>query len=240
MNEYQHLINEFGLAEALRRIRLTHNSNDDTIDLQFAIIHSQIIEELDLSKVNLTHSVWHKVSIKKLTGTNIQIKYAVWEEVDIAGGEISQVIANGIKLTRCTFTHLKIESSELSRTLWDHVRLNNCRILTVKMVNAIWKKCVFVDTVLVNIDGRYLDMRPDMIGIGNVFTGKMVWTDSDLCRAKFRLDDLSAILMKRIIMSRPTLKQDGRFIYSQKISKKIDNAIFRNQRQSRKPIHHRK
>lgn len=217
MNEYQTLINEYGLAEALRRIRLTHNMEVSAIDLRFAIILSQVIDELDLSGVNFAHSVWKNVSIKKLTGTDVHLEHATWEEVDVASGHLKLVIANGIKLIRCTFTHLKIELSELPRSLWDHVQWRDCRLLSVKLVNTVWKKCIFIDTILVGIDGRYLDIRPDMIGLGNIFTGKTVWKDSDLCRAKFRLVDLKEVLIQRIVMSRPTLKKDGRFIYSQKI-----------------------
>lgn len=217
MNTYQDLIDEHGLAEALRRIRLTHNSEVSSIDLRFANILSQSINELDLSGVNLEHSVWKKVSIKKLTGTDIRLRYANWEEVDIMGGHVTLMIANGIKLSRCTFAHLKIELSEFPRSFWDYVQLRDCCLLTVNLVNGIWRKCVFMDTVLTGIDGRYLDIRPDKIGIGNIFTGKMIWKDSDLCRAKFDLNDLREISIERMTMSRPTLKGDGRFIYSQKI-----------------------
>lgn len=230
MNEHQALIDQYGLVEALRRIRLTHNMEVSRIDLRFAIIHAQTIDQLDLSGVNLAHSVWKKVSIKCLTGSDIRLEHATWEEVEIFSGDITFMVANGIKFSHCHLSSLHIALSEIARSLWEHSILNSCRIQTTKLVNTTWKKCTFIDTSFDAIDGRYLDIRPDAIGLGNIFTGKTVWINSDLRRAKFRLDDLKNIQIVNMILSRPTLKEDGRFTYSQYIG----NISSRPQRKPQK------
>lgn len=234
MNEHQALIDQYGLVEALRRIRLTHNMEVSRIDLRFAIIHVQTIDELDLSGVNLAHSVWKKVSIKRLIGSDIRLEHATWEEVEISSGDINFLVANGIKLIRCQFSALQISLSEIARSLWERSIFSNCRILNTKLVNTTWKKCTFVDMYLEAIDGRYLDIRPDAIGLGNIFTGKTIWTNSDLRRAKFRLDDLKNMHIVNMILSRPTLKEDERFTYTQYIGSVSSRSQHKPQKRRRR------
>ena len=231
-NIHQDLIDHVGIAEALHRIRQTHDLTISAIDLTDAVIEDQDINHLDLSGVNAARSTWRRITIKRLTGKDVILTPLVcWEEVRVESGYLELVKGNGIKLSNCCFKNFSLELSEMPRSFWTNVRWLVCKLLSLNLVNGVWKHCHFTDTTLHRIDGRYLRFQPDAIGIGCTFSGKTTWTDSDLRRAKFRIACLERIEIQKIILSRPTLKDDARFEYSQ--------IIGATTSRSSKPLKHR-